>query len=337
MSYNFTSGTIGKTKIYDFILDSLISAGWQNISSDKIIDGDVMFSTGINGDKKIYIQFRPYSGQIATSQASYNNYHIQLTKYPYMSYRLQPSYVPGASGTTGVFGYPSRYHDDFVIFNTSYYTTNPNTSTIEIDEGIQYYLHVDKEKLILFTKARTELTKYWQMNYLGLPAEQYSRNNEGRGTTAFTTFNPYGSSFYYQGIHINLSDYPDAGDSLNATLPHNWPARFLFTEQPAITPNMRGKHFFSELYYGDNTYGVMGKFDDIYAANSKDLNSGDKVLINNEEYTIFRCDRYADNTDMYAPHPSNMGVWEGYSRGSFPYPSENANRSGAFDTIAVKV
>lgn len=339
MSYKFVAGTVKKSGIYDMLLNAMISAGWENISSEKILDGDVMYSSGSDGTKKLYVQLRPYCDIVATSKDSYDNYHIQHTKFPYMSYRLQRSYTPGLPGTVGIFSNPTRYFEPFLILNTSYYTTIPSTAIISIDEGIQYYLSVDKDKVILFTKARSELTKYWQMNYIGLPDIQYAKFEEGRGVVGFTTHAYRNGSFnHYRSNHIVLSEYPDSGDGINAVDPHPWISYFQYTTQPSMTPNANNKYFFSELHFGDDSYGMIGKFEDIYLANSYGLNSGDKVEINGEAYTIFCCHRYADNGSAYLPHYTNPATYmSSAGTGSFPYPVENDKRSGSLDSIAVKL
>ena len=70
----FTHMQVQKSDIYDTIISLLKGAGWQDISSSSANDFNVMYSKGIDGDKELYFQMRPW-----TQSAGYD---IKTTNYP---------------------------------------------------------------------------------------------------------------------------------------------------------------------------------------------------------------------------------------------------------------
>jgi len=334
MSYSFVSGSVKKSEFYDFLLNAMIAAGWKNVSGNTSKDGDVMYSNGVSGTEQIYVQFRPFADNGNDSVS------IKKTRVPYMSFRLQPSYTPGASGEAGTVYAASRMWEVFPVFNPCYAAAAVGTEKISIDEGIQYYLSVDKDKLILFTKGRPEISPFWQFNYIGLPDSRYYIGDKGRGVVAGSHGGVGNVGSYSQdgSMHFIMSEYPDSRDGINANADRHWFGYTKYIAPCNITPNANNRYFFSEVYIGDDKYGMMGKLDGIYIANSRGLNSGDKVTINSEEYTIFRCDSVAANEMFNAPHRTSESSYEGlWGRGCLPYPGATAMRNGALDTIAIKI
>lgn len=287
MSYIFTGGSCLKKDFYDLVINSMISAGWTNVTSKYATDGDVLHSTGVNGDKDIYLRFAPYSCLQwgAPSAVNDTNYSLRTTTNWGMSVQLQPSYAPGASGVAGVFGYPTREWKEFMMampINSIYYNS---PTAVPADTVVNYYIYIDKSKIILFSKLPDNLSNTYHMNYVGLPDTLYSANDAGRGSVIANTCLGPGSM---GNNKIAMCEFPEAGKGKTSGSTHY--SVDCYSIQPnTLSPNVKGNYFFSEFYLHHAEVGMISKLDGIYGTISGNLNTGDTVTINGVQYLVMNC------------------------------------------------
>lgn len=310
MAYIFTPGQCTKAQLYDVVLNAMLAAGWQNITSNYATDGDVLYSTGVNGDKSLIINLIPYSGRnasgITASAANDAAYSTRTTTYAYWSFRLEQSYTPGASGTAGTFSHPSRtFNNPIYLFaglgpgsnwGATYYAGN---ITFPIDTVMNYYIYVDKSKLILFVKPPDTYSINWSVIYIGLPDTTFAKCDNGRGVICALNWN-------WWGAFPLMTEYPDDGVVAQLTGTNNYYTALTFV-QPTTSPNQNGKYFLSEIYYHNSSYGLIGKLDGILGVSNNGLTTGDTITIAGITYTIINIQTPC------AVYNVNGGSWVGPS------------------------
>ena len=273
MDYIFKAGSCTKGELYDTIINALINAGWKNISSNPEIDGDVMFSTGINGDKKLCFQFNYYDNvSYPMGSASVTAYSTKTTMYQNFAIRFPGSYTPGAVGAAGTVERPKRAWKIFYPINYNAGVGLPPSAVVN------YYLYVDKNKLIMATKMADTYSTKWNLFYIGVPDTSYAIGEDSRELLY--------SSNSLAGLANGawMSNYPDkalgdVGDTYYAT-------NFLSIAAPR-SPNLNAKYFLSDIYVKTDAYGMIAKMDGVYSLNATNIMSGDIVTVGTAQYLIF--------------------------------------------------
>lgn len=286
MGYKFIKGSCEKSELYDMLINAMLAEGWENITSNYITDGDVMYSTGKNGDKKICIRLFPYfagTTNAVITEANEKTYSTRTTGAYSMGIQLQKNYTPGSTGEAGVFSDPTRY---IMCFTTMTLSTN---AAILPDILVEYYLYVDKSKVIIFTKFPTS---DWVMTYMGLADTLYSKCDEGRGTMFISTnFAPYYTGGYIGEIptagQILMSEYPDEGGGITLNVKKHYVSNCAYIN-PLISPNRNDQYFLSELYVQSAQYGTIAKLDGIWGTGAENLNSGDTITVGDKKYLVFK-------------------------------------------------
>ncbi|MDU2064719.1 MAG: hypothetical protein E6713_07725 [Sporomusaceae bacterium] len=288
MAYMFKSGTIKRTDVYDFILNSLLATGWQNISSN-IADGDVLVSNGINGDKNLVFQMFPYpAGSVGVSAANYNNasYSIRSsqTNYAEIEFRLCMKYTPGTNGSAGTILRPSQSFIAWTVGNTSNWQISPDTI-------LEYNIYVDKSKLILALKAPDIISRSASFFYIGLPDTQHVVNGaDARGLLIAAS-----PQYYNANGLLACSDYPHAPMGSYG----NIYACSLTYPQPTKIPNANGIYLLSEPYYYSDLTGEVGKLDGVYMiGESVKLSHGDIIPVGNAKFKVLNIAAVANNNSF---------------------------------------
>lgn len=262
-NYIFTKGTCLKKELFGKIIDAFKSAGWKDISSKATTDFIVLNSKGNTGDKNLILNIR--------ATATGNNNSVETTDYCQISYRLQTSYLPGATDTAGTFGRTA-------LAWTALYIV-PTTTTLGADTSIDYYIYSDANKVILMLKYPSATGFLPLLIYLGEPDTLYTPEPNSRGfIAAMSANNPAGSNT------IQICDAPDKISS--RTAPYSLST---YTLIPPADPNADDKSFLSSIYYGSTTEGLRGKLDGIklvYFSGSNFV-TGDTITVNDEIYTVF--------------------------------------------------
>jgi hypothetical protein len=286
VSYIFTKTQCKKSEIYDFILVRLLENGWKNISSSKA-DGDVMYSTGILGDRELYIQMFPYDPWNPTTRIveftkeKYDNNHIQkLDTNNYFSICLCDYYKPGLENVVGT---RKRSNQMVIAINVC-----NSTTVLRADTIFDIYYYCDKNKLIIDIKSPKYFSgDYSQFIYLGQPDTLYLSGKDSRNVlcaaSAFTAENNNSTDLI--GNYILLSNYPSKfmqnyGDMYTATIS---------ILEPNITPNTEGVFLLHEPYYWTAGSGIVGKMDGIYVlpANAN-VNRGDIITVGKSEFFVIK-------------------------------------------------
>lgn len=273
MSYIFTPGRCTKGAMYDTIINLLLSAGWQNISSN-IADGDVLKSTGITGDKSYYLQFFPYYAEgLGISAANYNNpaYNIRTTtSYNDMGVRLCMKYTPGTAGAAGTILRPSQTVITVPVVNCP--------PIVDPSCMLDYCYVVDKNKLIIEIKAPNTLSQQSLLLYFGAPDTLYVKGQDSRNVLVAATSHGVGA----HGV-LWTSDYPDS--SLGSKGSH-YQCDILAMYVPK-QPNVNGNFFLAEPYYSSAEVGMIGKLDGVYILpTNTQVNYGDIITVGTSKFKV---------------------------------------------------
>jgi len=264
-NYIFTSGMCAKNEIYDLIINSLIAAGWTDISSKASTDYVVLSSTGNTGDKALLLNLRDVN--VAGSNS------VKTTNYNTMSYRLQDTYVPGASGVAGTFGRASLAWSLLDIVPTT-----STSGTLAMDTVINYHVYADASKIILALEYPTATGYSPLVFYLGEPDTMYTPETGNKGCLFATTANVPTAN----GVIICNS--PDSVGTVTSP--------YALTSYGMIAPsepNVSGKRFPSPILYGSATEGYRGKLDGLLVTVGSNILTGDTVTIGSQTYYALVC------------------------------------------------
>lgn len=252
------------------MIETLIKAGWRNIASNPL-DGAVMYSEGETGDRSIYVQLYPYDAQLkGISEASLNNpeFNIRTSKVTNLiGLRLPLNYTPGEDGERGGIQNPAKVIYTVPVAN--------NASPVLPDTILDCDYYVDKNILIMVTKAPRILDGNRQVIYFGHPATQYIKYAKGREVIA-------GCVGFNAGSCFVSADYPQVSYGTSGLHQACYPVVMLTNG----APNNNGKVLLSEPYY-QSEVGLMGKLEGIYTmAATMRLFDGDLIKINDEVYKM---------------------------------------------------
>ena len=270
--YIFTSGTCLKSEIYQLIIDKLVAAGWTNVSSLASSDFVVLSSTGNTGDKTLLLNLRDTNASAANSVVS--------TDYCVMSYRLEDTYTPGASGVAGTFGRSSLAWTNLYLVPVSALTT-----TLGADTTVTYHVYADASKIILALEFPSATGYGPVLVYMGEPDSIFTSDSASRGVLVAASCQATTAG---SAMICNTSDTVAA-----VTAPY---AIALSSLLPSGDPNVANKRMVSSIYYGSASESFRGKLDGLKCMYNVKVNTGDTVTIGTETYYALVCASSGNNS-----------------------------------------
>ncbi|HMM22694.1 MAG TPA: hypothetical protein PKA10_18400 [Selenomonadales bacterium] len=276
--YIFQSASVQKGGLYQFMIDKMKAAGWQDISSNPTTDFVVLRSTGVNEDKNLVIQLRPLpaAGTVA------NN--VTTSNFSQMSYRLVDSYTPGASGAAGTFGRSSLAWTDLYLIPAAVNTQ------LAMDTVCNVKWYADAGKFIMAIEYPPATGYGPMLIYIGQPDSSYVAESNSAGLLVGVTANaPAATS-------VQIDNTSDGSGSVTA--PYVMATQSLL---PTQNPNNANKYVVSDIYYGNSTEGVRGKLDGVGCMlNNGNVLTGDNIVVDIQTYYVLVCKTQA-NTSFPTP------------------------------------
>lgn len=268
--YIFTTGTCLKSEMYDTIKNTMISAGWANVSSNPNTDFDVMTSTGEDGTRKLCIQMRPLhtNGSAGSS--------VITSDGNMASYRLVGGYTPGNAGSAGTFLRSSESWELLCI--------TPSATSMPKETTLNYKFNANKNRVIFVIEYPLPFNVAPLVFYIGLPDIVYTSEPDSRGLLVIST-----SSF-------KASNYVHITEAV-AEMPPN-PASTTRPIQCTLSPknpNSDGKIMLSKMYYGNATEGQRGMITGIFALPNSGISTGDIVTIGTRKFYVVVAQSYNTN------------------------------------------
>lgn len=276
MAYIFTKGQCAKADLYDMVIKAMTDAGWKDVSGSPTLDGNVMYSTGVNADKALFVQLSPYAN-VTNSSANETTYSSRTTNYCNWKARITNNYVPGANiSTPGTYQEAARAWITLMPINTV--NANKNTESIPTNALIDYRIFVDKSKVIMAFKASDVYSDKYNMIYIGEPDTLYCNAENGRGMIITSSYNAsiFSSSAY-------MCDYPDA---TMGSIGDGYYRLSLSAITPTKSPNLNNKYFLSDIYIQAAAYGMIGKLDGIFSLTYSGINAEDTITYNGATYLV---------------------------------------------------
>lgn len=269
--YIFVSEKCLKKDIYSFLVDKLIEAGWENVSSNPNTDFDVFYSTGMDGDKNLYFQMRPTN--------SNNTNSIIDTDYCLMSLRLISNYTPNEQGKSGTFERDRESWRDVYLAPVS------NSTRINYETEVTIYYHVNKNRLIFSIVYPIATGINPVTHYIGIPDEIYVLEPDSKGLLyVSSTSNPAGNN----GVLITDNIYSVTGSTSAVT-------RSVYFNLAPKNPNADGYYFLSEALYGNSSEGIRGKLTGLYFLPNENIISEDIIQIGEKSFKVIVNGNYGNN------------------------------------------
>jgi hypothetical protein len=264
--YIFTSGTCLKSELYDLIINKLIAAGWQNVSSNPTTDYDVLTSPGNTGDRALVLNLRPIPAAGTVTNT------IKTSAFCQMSARLQTSYVPGTAGAAGVFGRPALAWTDVYVAPVA------ASGQLAADTTLNYHVYADASKIILAIEYPPATAYSPVLIYLGEPDSQFA-GETGSSSVVLAVTNSATTA-----TSLQICGTSDGMGSV--TTPY---ALTTYALLPAGDPNMGNKRMVSNIYYGSAAESFRGMLDGVKCMLNVTVNTGDTVTIGAEVYRVLVC------------------------------------------------
>ena len=257
----FTHMQVQKSDIYDTIISLLKGAGWQDISSSSANDFNVMYSKGIDGDKELYFQMRPWVSSVS--------YDIKTTNYPCFCMRLIKEYIPNATmGLSGTFGYPSTaWHNVFTCYSSGLnWDHNSFTSTCVCD----MYYQVDANGIVVIIRPPRSTGLEPSMFIMKNLVEEYCKCSKSNG---------------FMFLQDGRAYITGLSDAVASSLTNYIEITKYCTLAPT-NPSVDGKYTMSELYFGSTAEGIRYKLSGIYFLPAIAILDDDHITVGSEEYNV---------------------------------------------------
>ncbi|HML33869.1 hypothetical protein [Sporomusa sphaeroides] len=274
--YIFTSGTCLKSEIYDTIINSLVTAGWTNVSSDPTTDFDVLTSPGNTGNKALVLQLRPLP---AVGTAANN---IKTSNFCQASFRLQTSYTPGTEGTAGTFGRTAQAWSDLYIVPVAANGQLPAGTTVK------YKVYADASKIIMAIEFPSATSLNPILFYLGAPDSTFVAES-GSSSTVFAS-----TSMATTASNLLICNTSDGIGSVAA--PYAMPVSGFSILK---NPNNEGIYFQTGLYYQSATEGIRGMLDGVLCLPNIAVQTGNEITIDGKTYYQLVCHVQGNNSFPY--------------------------------------
>lgn len=269
----FTKVSIKRRDVFNKFIDAMVNAGWQ-IVNNNTSQKYVLYSTGNDGNKKIYLEIFPYDGSNGIGNATYDMRSPAATIYSSGLYRLGKSYNP----TTDVMDY---YNATYRVlpFNSSRssITTTSGGITVFGDYDVDMYYYADKERIMVFLNhwRYTGYTNLFMM--LGLPEESFLVEDYSVFPTNLFEF---GNCNMANSNKAMIAEKPK-----NVATKSN--AFYQIDVQNLVvplSPNVDGEFVLSEFIFSLNTEGIRCRVGGVYSvlANTNRIMDGDTIVVTPE-------------------------------------------------------
>jgi hypothetical protein len=255
MANLFTTGTVNKGGLFNTLNTQLVTAGWVQISTDVAGDGYVYFSSGQDGNQRLFINFK--DGATTTGFVGNNT-------GAYVQVRNLLNYIPNAGGTGPgtVTAQPNAWYN---------IALTPSNASLTLTTPYTYYISTNKNRMILFLQppvfAGTNAYCWLQGSLAMLAAENNGQNNVTLSTCTQLTTNAV------------LFASNTAGASAYQSM-------LWYYTLPPSNPDVTGKYHITQLYVGSATEGYRAKLDDLYILPNKNVINGDSITIGSEIYQV---------------------------------------------------
>ncbi|PHD55899.1 hypothetical protein COF61_27435 [Bacillus toyonensis] len=264
-----------KKDIFNLVINEMLRVGWKQLNEGKPTANDVyvMYSNGNDGKKNIYIELIPYDGRYMEVNTQRLNYDVRSTVYSDAFYKFCNGYnndtgrgiTPDESWPTSWFRGRS-YSDGFT-------STGPK---IAIDTEIEFYLFVDKEKIISCTIPPVSVRTGPAVTYIGVLGGLMLEEKHEPYTRALVSYTSAWSG-NYTTVNQGLTFNRPKGSNETAT---SQSYRSSWLQIPTgLNPNIDGTFLLLLFYIMSDSYGVRGKLEGIYRTSETNIVSGDILEI----------------------------------------------------------
>lgn len=266
---------VNRNAIFDKIIELMIEAGWENISSNKDTDYFVMQSKNAWNNEDLYVQLDPYSQVTSTTSV--------------IRARCLLDYTPGENGASGTFNetrVENRSQNNFRDITL----TKVNDQNDMPDHELSYY--VDQLRCVFMVKGPKYNTNHYLTNIFGfgLPVEHFYKDIYPRRDNILWSISDN---------YIIALDYPEEfGYSLNDL------SLMYRSEDSYKNPDWLERINLSEIKYGTTGYpyynfqGTLWGVWEINNVQTGTIANEDIIMDNNNNK--FKVNTYIDGSRVFA-------------------------------------
>ncbi|MDC6155627.1 hypothetical protein ACJTM1_09355 [Bacillus sp. GX] len=271
----FKSMTPLKKEVFHIVINEMLRIGWKQLNEGKENANDVyvMYSNGNDGKKNIYIELIPYDGRNMETSSERLNFDVRSSAYSDAFYKFCTGYNNDKGrGISPDESWPTSW------FQGRTYTAgvSANGPRFNPDIKIEFYLFVDKERIITCTIPPISTTIAPAVSYIGCLGNLMLLENHEPFTRALVSYASSWSGNYTtanQGLTFNRPK------GSNETTPSQ-SYRSSWLQIPfGLNPNIDNTFLLSPFYISSNSYGARGKLEGIYQTSDAKIVSGDILEI----------------------------------------------------------
>ncbi|NRR17635.1 hypothetical protein [Bacillus pacificus] len=273
--YIFKSMTPLKKDVFNIVIDEMLRVGWKQLNEGKENANDVyvMYSNGNDGKKNIYIELIPYDGRNMETSSEKLRFDVRSTTYSDAFFK----FCTGYNNATGRGISPDESWPTSWFQGRGYNAgVSSNGPRFNPDIKIEFYLFVDKEKIITCTIPPVSTTISPAVVYIGSLGNLMLMEDHEPYTRSLVWYaSSYSGNGYTAGQGLTFNR-PKGSNETTATQSY----RSKYLELPVgRNPNIDQTFLLSPLYIFADGYGVRGKLEGIYRTTDAQIVTGDILEI----------------------------------------------------------
>lgn len=273
--YIFKGMTPLKKDVFHIVINEMLRVGWKQLNEGKENANDVyvMYSNGNDGKKNIYIELIPYDGRNMEVSSQRLNFDVRSTTYSDAFFK----FCTGYNNDTGRGISPDESWPTSWFCGRSFDAgVASNGPKINPDVKIEFYIFVDKEKVITCTIPPVSTKFPPAISYIGALGNLMLTEEHEPFTRSLVWYaSAYSGNWAApnQGLTFNR---PKGSNQTTATQSYrsNW-----LQLPTGKNPNIDQFFLLSPFYIYTDEYGVRGKLEGLYKTTDTQIVSGDILEI----------------------------------------------------------
>ncbi|MES5957442.1 hypothetical protein QCI42_29550 [Bacillus fungorum] len=271
----FKSMTPLKKDVFHIVINEMLRVGWKQLNEGKENANDVyvMYSNGNDGKKNIYIELIPYDGRNMETSSERLKFDVRSTAYSDAFYKFCIGYNNATGrGISPDESWPTSWFQGRG-FDAGVSASGPRFNS---DIKIEFYLFVDKEKIITCTIPPVSTNLSPAISYIGCLGNLMLLEEHEPFTRALVS---YASSWSGNYTTANLGFTFNRPKGSNETTPSQSYRSSWLQIPTGKNPNIDNTFLLIPLFIQTDIYGVRGKLEGIYQTAGTKIVSGDILEI----------------------------------------------------------
>ncbi|MFY0147707.1 hypothetical protein [Bacillus cytotoxicus] len=299
--YIFKRLTPFKKRIFDIVINEMLRVGWKQLNEGKENANDVyvMYSDGNDGKKNIYIELIPYDGRNMEVSSERFKFDVRSTVYSDAFFKFCTGYNNATGrGNSPDYSWPTSWFQGR-SYNSG--VGSSNGPTINPDIKFEFYLFIDKEKIITCTIPPISINLNPAVSYIGVLDDLMLEEEHKPYTRALTWYSSAYSGNWSTSNHGLTFNRPKNSDG---TVPGSSYRSTWLSISASRNPNIDNKFLLLPFYILTDQYGIRGKLGGIYYTSGNGILNKDIIEIDVDG--VIQKYKYVNAVGSYGSLPPSL-------------------------------